>query len=168
MMKAKKIASKILTVFIILLSLFLITVSLAPKMSGYNGYYVISDSMSPAINKGDLVFTKEVEFADVEVGDVLTFKKKGNDRWFSHRVVKINTEEKSFRTKGDHNNVEDPGYTSYDVVVGRVEKKVPFIGYFPFMLSTLWGKISLVAIYVFYFAFEIDNATLKKLRKKEG
>ncbi len=167
-MKAKKTVSKILTAFIILLSLFLITVSFAPKLSGYNGYYVISDSMSPAINKGDLVFTKEVNFEDIEVGDVLTFQKEGNERWFSHRVVKINTEEKSFRTKGDHNNVEDPGYTPYSAVIGRVEKKLPFIGYFPFMLSTLWGKIVLAAVYVFYIAFEIDNATLKKLRKKEG
>lgn len=167
-MKAKKTVSKILTVFIILLSLFLITVSFAPKIAGYNGYYVISDSMSPAINKGDLVFTKEVNFEDIEVGDVLTFQKEGNERWFSHRVVKIDTEEKSFRTKGDHNNVEDPEYTPYSAVIGRVEKSLPFIGYFPFILSTLWGKIILAAVYIFYIAFEIDNATLKKLRKKEG
>ncbi len=166
--KIKKIASNIFTTFIILLSLVLITIGLLPHVTEYEGYYVISDSMSPAIKKGDLVFTKEVSFEEIEEGDVLTFTREGSEKWFSHRVVKINNVEKSFRTKGDHNDVEDPGYTSYDAVVGRVEKKIPVVGYFSFMLSTLWGKIILAIVYVLYIAFEIDNATLKKSRKKEG
>lgn len=165
MMKAKKTASKILTVFIILLSLFSITVSLAPKLSGYNGYYVISDSMSPAINKGDLVFTKEVDFEDIEVGDVLTFTREGSEKWFSHRVVKIKDSEKSFRTKGDNNNVEDPGYTSYDAVVGRVEKKIPLIGFLPMMLATTWGKVVIALVYVLYIAVEVEIAASKKRKK---
>ena len=134
-MKAKQIISKIFTTFIILLSVVLITIGLIPKFTDYEGYYVSSDSMSPAMNVGDLVFTKEVQFEDVEVEDVLTFTKQGSEKWFSHRVVEINTAEKAFRTKGDHNNVIDPGYTSFDAVVGRVEKKIPLVGFLPLALS---------------------------------
>ena len=161
-MKAKKIIIDIFTSFIVLLSLFLLTIGLLPKITSYDAYYVISDSMKPAINKGDLVFTKEVSFEEIEVGDVLTFTKDGSGRWFSHRVVRIKEEEKSFRTKGDNNNVEDPGYTSFDNVVGRVEKKFPVVGFVPMALSTVWGKIVLVIIYAVYIAVEIENFRHKK------
>ncbi len=166
-MKAKQIISNIFTGFIVCISVVLITVGMIPKFSSFDGYYVSSDSMSPAINKGDLVFTKEVSFEDVKIGDVLTFTKEGSEKWYSHRVIKINTEEKSFRTKGDHNNVPDPGYTSFDAVVGRVEKKLPLIGFVPLALSTTTGKIVLALIYVLYIAVEVENTASKK-RKKEG
>lgn len=117
------------------------------------------------MNVGDLVFTKEVQFEDVEVEDVLTFTKQGSEKWFSHRVVEINTVEKAFRTKGDHNNVIDPGYTSFDAVVGRVEKKIPLVGFLPLALSATWGKVVLVAIYVLYIAVEVENAASKKRKK---
>ena len=58
MMKAKQIISNIFTGIIVCVSVVLITVGMIPKFSSYDGYYVSSDSMSPAINKGDLVFTK--------------------------------------------------------------------------------------------------------------
>lgn len=164
-MKAKKTISNIFTTVIILLSLVLLTIGLLPKVTSYDGYYVTSDSMYPAIRKGDLVFTKEVAFEDVEVGDVLTFTREGSEKWFSHRVVRIKESEKSFRTKGDNNNVEDPGYTPYDAVVGRVEKKMPLIGFLPMMLATTWGKVVLVLVYVLYIAVEVENAASKKRKK---
>lgn len=161
-MKAKKRILDIFTSLIILLSLFVLTIGLLPKLTSYDAYYVISDSMYPAIKKGDLVFTKEVKFEEIEVDDVLTFTKDGSGRWFSHRVVKINEAKQSFRTKGDNNNVEDPGYTSFDNVVGRVEKKFPLVGFLPMALSTTWGKIILVVIYAVYIAVEIENFRHKK------
>lgn len=167
-MKAKQIISNIFTYLIILLSVLLILVGTVPRLLGYDGYYVSSDSMSPAINKGSLVFVKEVDFEDIKVGDVLTFTKEGSEKWFSHRVIKINTSDKSFKTKGDHNNVSDPGYTSYDSVVGRVERKIPLIGFIPLALSTTWGKIVLVLVYVLYIAVEIENVSSKNRKKKEG
>ena len=164
-MKATKTISNIFTTVIILLSLVLLTIGLLPKVTSYDGYYVTSDSMYPAIRKGDLVFTKEVAFEDVEVGDVLTFTREGSEKWFSHRVVRIKESEKAFRTKGDNNNVEDPGYTPYDAVVGRVEKKMPLIGFLPMMLATTWGKVVLVLVYVLYIAVEVENAASKKRKK---
>lgn len=161
----KKTISNIFTAFIFFISVVLLTIGLIPVFSDYEGYYVSTDSMVPAMNVGDLVFTKEVQFEDVEVGDVLTFTKEGSKKWFSHRVVKIDAEKKAFRTKGDHNNVTDPGYTSFDAVVGRVEKKVPFLGFVPLALSNTWGKAVLVLVYVLYIAVEVENAASKKRKK---
>ena len=163
--KIKKTISNIFTTFIILLSLVLITIGILPHVTEYDGYYVTSDSMYPAIKKGDLVFTKEVSFEEIEEGDVLTFTKEGSEKWFSHRVVKINDVKKSFRTKGDNNNAEDPGYTSFDNVVGRVDKKMPLVGFFPMFLDSIWGKVILFVIYVVYIAFEVENVASKKRKK---
>ncbi len=167
-MKTKQIISNIFTTFIILLSVVLVTIGMIPKFTDYKGYYVSSDSMSPAMNVGDLVFTKEVSFEEIEVGDVLTFTKQGSSKWFSHRVVKIDDNDKSFRTKGDHNDVTDPGYTSFNSVVGRVEKKMPLVGFIPMALSSTWGRVVLVVIYVLYIAVEVENISSKKRKKKEG
>lgn len=164
-MKAKKIILDIFTSFIILLSLFILTIGLLPKVTSYDAYYVTSDSMKPTIKKGDLIFTKEVKFEEVEVGDVLTFTKEGSEKWFSHRVVKIDEIGKSFKTKGDNNEVEDPIYTSYDAVVGRVDKKFPLVGFVPMFLATVWGKGLLVIVYVLYISFEIENVASKKRKK---
>ncbi len=167
-MKAKQIISNIFTSIIILLSVLLIVVGTAPSLMGYDGYYVSSDSMSPAINKGSLVFVREVDFEDIEVGDVLTFTRNGSEKWFSHRVIKVDASQKAFKTKGDHNNVSDPGYISFDNVVGRVEKKIPVLGFLPLALSTTAGKVILAVVYVLYIAVEIENAASKKRKKKEG
>ena len=163
--KIKKIISDVFTTIIILVSFVILTVGMLPKITSYDGYYVTSDSMSPAINKGDIVFVKEVAFEEIEVSDVLTFKREGSEKWFSHRVVKIDKAEKSFKTKGDNNTVEDPIYTSYDEVVGRVEKKFPLIGYVPMFLAKAWGKAILVIIYILYIAFEIEYVASKKRKK---
>lgn len=161
----KKVISNIFTAFIVLLSVVLLTVGLIPVFTSYEGYYVSTDSMTPVINVGDLVFTKKVEFEDIEVGDVLTFTRNGSKKFFSHRVVEINAREKSFRTKGDYNNVRDPGYTSFESVVGRVENKLPLLGFVPLALSTGWGKAALVLIYVLYIAVEVENIASKKRKK---
>ena len=76
-------------------------------------------SMSPALEAGDVVITREVPAEDIKVGDIIKFRR--NDSYIVHRVV--NTEEAGgrfyFITQGDANNVEDP-----PVLEGQVEGKV--------------------------------------------
>ena len=42
--------------------------------SGAKGYSVITDSMSPSINKGDVVFVKKADFSSLNEGDVVTVR----------------------------------------------------------------------------------------------
>ncbi len=168
MKKVKQKVINIFTYFIMIFSLSLILIGVVPRLLGYGGYYVSSESMSPAIKKGSLVFVKTVDFEDIEVGDVLTFTREGSEKWFSHRVIDIDFKEKSFKTKGDHNSVSDPGYISYSSVVGRVEKQIPLVGFISLALSTTVGKVVLVLVYVLYIAVEIENYSAKKSKKKKG
>lgn len=102
----------------------------------YKFYVVSSDSMSPVLNKGDLVvITPQNDFS---VGDVITFKspiQKGE--FITHKIIKENFEDEPFfTTKGDRNNVEDPWRITKDMIVGKVSMSIPFVGYPVFFIKS--------------------------------
>jgi signal peptidase I len=90
---------------------------------------VISYSMYPALNRGDLILVRGTTFEEIEVGTVVVFRhEKG---LAVHRVVEI--EGDAIVTKGDANPEEDDPIT-YDDIVGRVPAigdsliKIPLVG----------------------------------------
>jgi len=90
---------------------------------------VISYSMYPALNRGDLIFVRGVTPQEIQVGTVVVFRHE--DGLAVHRVVQLNGE--TIITKGDANLKEDNPIT-YDDIVGRVPSigdslvKIPLIG----------------------------------------
>ena len=90
---------------------------------------VISRSMYPVLNRGDLILVKGVTPEEIKVGTVIVFRHGGG--MAVHRVVRIQGQ--TITTKGDANPNEDDPIT-YDDVVGRVPAiggsllKIPFIG----------------------------------------
>ncbi len=63
--------------------------------------YVLSDSMSPTLNKGDIFFINPLSKGDV--GDIIVFKMNGH--WTVHRIY-AKTED-GYITKGDNNIATD-------------------------------------------------------------
>jgi signal peptidase I len=90
---------------------------------------VMSHSMYPALNRGDLILVKETTLEEIEVGTVVVFRHK--DGLAVHRVVQIQGQ--SIVTKGDANPEADNPIT-YDDIVGRVPTigdslvKIPLVG----------------------------------------
>lgn len=96
-------------------------------------FIVISDSMVPAIQAGDVVVLESVQPQEIAVGDVIAFKPpvKTVAETLVHRVTRVNFGEEGalmYVTKGDANQLEDSFKVEYDDVVGRVLFKVPYIG----------------------------------------
>jgi signal peptidase I len=91
---------------------------------------VSSQSMWPALNKGDLIFLQGVDKADdLQIGDIIAFQhEKGIT---VHRVLEIDGD--VITTQGDANPVADQPI-QFDQVVGRVitiggrVAKVPYVG----------------------------------------
>ena len=109
---------------------------------GYFHYHAIaigSGSMTPNILKGDVVIIEKCEgyFEDVEIGDVIAFKKDG--RIIVHRLInKVKTEYGYyFYTKGDANNEPDNFQITEEMVIGEVNLKIPYIGYPAVWLNNL-------------------------------
>ena len=97
---------------------------------------VISESMVPNINVGDLLFVKGEDGVNINVDDVIVYDAR--DLWFNppnepivHRV--INKHNISgvwhFETQGDANPTPDPALVPEDHVYGVVVGGIPYIGY---------------------------------------
>merc|ERR1719341_590121 len=73
---------------------------------------VLSGSMEPAFQRGDLLFLTNYEEEDIRVGEIVVIKIDGRDIPIVHRVLKLHEKEDGsikFLTKGDNNSVDDRG-----------------------------------------------------------
>ena len=90
---------------------------------------VMSHSMYPALNRGDLILVKGTTPEEIEVGTVVVFRHA--EGLAVHRVIKIRGE--TITTRGDANPEADNPIT-FDDIVGRVPTvgdslvKIPLIG----------------------------------------
>ena len=84
---------------------------------------VLSGSMEPAFQRGDILFLNNAVH-DVTVGDVVVFKIKDRDIPIVHRILKVHrddyTGQVELLTKGDNNRVDDRGlYAPGQLWLGR-------------------------------------------------
>jgi signal peptidase I len=99
---------------------------------GFRPLVVRSGSMEPAINTGDLIFTRMIEADRAEVGDVVTFKDPSRSGdLVTHRVQEIESADGSlsFRTQGDANTGPEEWAVDADGQIGRYTFRVPGAGY---------------------------------------
>jgi len=111
-----------------------------------HSYVVRSDSMSPAIQAGDVVIVEDVSADAIDVEDVITFRR--GDQLATHRVVEVVERDGvvQFRTKGDANEEPDTQLVTPEEVVGRVSITIPLIGHVVTFAQTQVGILTLVVI----------------------
>lgn len=112
-----------------------------PNIFGNKAFVIISGSMIPEIDIGDIVFTKETN--NFKPGDIIAFRRDSSV--IVHRIVKemdINGEA-MFQTKGDNNNIEDKELVGKSTIEGVVFGKIPFIGK---ILMALYNHLLIVII----------------------
>ncbi len=129
----KKICSFISTILLIGL-LALAAVLVLPKFLGYTQLAVLSGSMAPKIQVGDLVYVKEVDPLDLKEGDIITYQLTTGTR-VTHRIVSINLEEENVVTQGDANDATDASPVAFSNIVGIYAFHLPYLGYL-----SIYGK----------------------------
>jgi signal peptidase len=110
---------------------------------------VLSGSMAPAIETGDVVVTRAVSPVDVRLGDVITFRDPANaDRLITHRVkqIRISGDEARFVTKGDANNTSERWSIPADGTVGLVTYRLPRLGYLLAWMGHPFAKLLLLVV----------------------
>ena len=80
---------------------------------GYALFSTETGSMSPTIEKGDIVIVKIGE--QVQENDIITYK--SNNSFVTHRIIEIDGD--SIIAKGDNNNTQDEPITQ-DAILGEV------------------------------------------------
>lgn len=119
------IVSTVLVVIFVLCAVFL----MGSRLMGYQVYTVISGSMEPELNVGDLLYVKPVAPETIQVGDDISFVLNEDLVVATHRVVRIDAENQHFYTKGIANEIEDSEPVHYNNVIGVVRFSIPLLGY---------------------------------------
>ena len=82
-----------------------------PSVAGKLPLIVLTDSMYPVIQSGDLIICRTAQPEEIEAGDVIAFfDPAGNGTTIvTHRVLEVTELDgrTAWRTKGDNNNTED-------------------------------------------------------------
>lgn len=128
--------------------------------------YVLTGSMSPAIEPGDLIIAKTADTDSLREGDIITFRASGSTL-VTHRIIGTNPDG-SFITKGDANNVEDLDlYANSQNIIGKYVLRIPKGGYIAKFIQSPIGMILFILIPVGVLASgEIKNF-LKEMEKEE-
>lgn len=96
-----------------------------PSVAGVLPLIVLTDSMYPVIESGDLIICRTADAEEIEVGDVIAFfDPAGNGTSIvTHRVMEVTEEngQRAWRTKGDNNNTEDRLPVTEDKLVAVYE-----------------------------------------------
>ncbi len=101
--------------------------ALGPTLFGWQAVALVSGSMSPLFNPGDVVVAEPYDGSQLQPGAVIVFHAPGSGEVTTHRIVGLHGDG-SYRTKGDANGIADssPVPPSAIVAVGRL--RVPLIG----------------------------------------
>ncbi|WP_168168831.1 signal peptidase I [Methanopyrus sp. SNP6] len=89
---------------------------------------VISESMYPYYNVGDVLLVVGVPYRDIKVGDVIVYRLPGKPIPIVHRVIAKTPE--GVITKGDNNPLPDPWCPIRPKEIsGKVVLRIPYVGY---------------------------------------
>lgn len=171
--KLKKLAGKIVFMIIILLIyniLLVVSTNIEKNESkeifGYKAYIIVTDSMKPNINIGDIVIVKKDE-SKLNVGNVITYKNK--KEIVTHRIVGIKQldGEVAYITKGDNNNIEDSEKVYFEQIEGSVITKIPYLGKVITLLKNkTFDIIVAIAIFIIYI-YILRKDDRKKTRREK-
>lgn len=132
-----KIIYTLMTIAIILMAIFAIvqrTTDSRGSIFGIKIFTVVTGSMIPVYNIGDIIIVKEVKIEDIKVDDDIVYKgEKGSykDKEITHRVRVIEKQEDGnykIITKGVANAVHDPEINQTQVL-GKVIGKIPIFNW---------------------------------------
>jgi len=105
---------------------------------------VLSGSMEPAFQRGDILFLNNQD-NPIRVGEIVVFKIKDRDIPIVHRVTKVHEKENGeveVLTKGDNNRVDDRGlyapgqlWLKREDILGRARGTLRYLGMVTIILN---------------------------------
>lgn len=150
----KKYLKYTLCIFLILILIYNVTIimksiinpSKTPSFFGIKTYIIVSGSMEPNLNIGDIIIVRDTD--DIEVGDIISFRE--NMEIITHRVndIQILDGEKKYQTKGDNNNNVDTEFIILKNIEGKVINKIPKLGKVLLILQR--KEVIIIAIVGYY------------------
>lgn len=118
---------------LVVAALMFVFLAIGPRVLGYQTSTMLTGSMAPLINPGDVVVTVPTSISDLQVGDVITYHIPVEDqRVETHRITDITPAadgQVAVQTKGDANNGVDPWIaTLQGETVDKHVATIPYVG----------------------------------------
>lgn len=130
-----------------LLSITNINKSEGRSFLGYKVFIVLSNSMKPEFESGDIIIVKDIDTKDLDEGCIITFYSKHNIVVTHQIISKTEVDSKpAFITKGTNNNQEDLEPVFSENVIGEYQFSISKVGFFLNFLRTPIGYLLLVLI----------------------
>ena len=121
------------------------------SLGGYRIFTVVTESMVPKYQVGDVILIKEEEKSNIQIGDDVTYMGKiGSyaDKIVTHQVIGIeigNDGLLKFHTKGIANEDEDP-LVSEEQIYGVVQAKLQIVTFLNGIINNMYGMYFLIII----------------------
>lgn len=133
-------ATTVLVSVVVLLAVALVGV----RIVGLQPYVVLSGSMEPTYRVGSLIYVKEVDYKQLQVGDPITYM-ISQDTVVTHRITEVLVDEEDpdtlrYFTKGDANEVADGVSVHYKNILGKPVFSIPYLGYVSNYIQNPPGK----------------------------
>lgn len=160
----------LITILVVLYDLYFITYAIlnpneTPVFLGFKTFSIISGSMAPEINIGDLIIVKKDENMEYKANEIVSFKQ--DEDIITHRIVKIRKEKEKvyYITRGDNNEVNDAKIEAKEIE-GRVVYKIPYMGNIALFLKNriVFGCILLILVLSY---IHKKREIARKIRRKE-
>lgn len=173
-----KLALKILYDILIVICILLVLIIVMQRISnnnqsiaGYRIFTVVSGSMLPKFNIGEVVICKEVDVSTINVGDTIVYLGEKGDfagKTIMHDVVNIEQDEDgkyTFHARGVENNLEDPD-VSADQIYGVCIYKSTLLTMLYALATSTYSSLVILFILVLnvFISFKLNQ--FKKLPKK--
>jgi signal peptidase I len=130
----------------------------AGYLLGWRALTVVSGSMEPALNVGDVVISRQIPAGLAQPGQVVTFSDPSRaKKLITHRVRSVSIVDgmARFVTRGDANTGVERWSIPADGKVGLVERRVPKVGYVAVYARTRIGMLALLVPLLVIAALEL-------------
>ena len=171
--------SIVLWAVILLAALFAFT-TLATKdsshvanLAGFTPLSVVSDSMAPTFQAGDLILIRSCDPASLKEGDIVTFHTIINNEFAlnTHRIAEIDDQggARSYVTKGDNNEIADVHMITDGDIVGKFVTRLPKFGRVVEFLSSSTGFLLVIVLpLLIFFVYQVYHLVTVSIDLKKA
>lgn len=147
---------------VIIYFIFVFAFRYLPFLAKYDHYVIITDSMTPTINVGDIVVTNnKVSIDELKEEDIIAFKVdydgNGTKEIVIHYLDEIQTNgtTPTYKTHPEVSDQQDPWTLIGSDIVGTYKFHIPYVGKFLLFFQSWVGRIVVIAdIAIIYLAFQ--------------
>ena len=156
--KALKIVTSILYYILVILVLAILLVVILQRVSsnalsvgGIRIFNIISQSMVPKYDIGDILIAKVIDPSEIKIGDDVAYlgdTDSFKDKIVTHQVIQIEEEngEYLFHTKGIANEVEDPAPVKPSQIYGKIIYKTRVLSTISKVMNNIYGFYFLIFV----------------------